>query len=39
MNLADLDKTSEFSPFELKDTLTKFASSHPEQLMLDAGPR
>ena len=37
MNLADLDKMSELSPFELKDTLIKLASSHSERLMLNAG--
>jgi aspartate 4-decarboxylase len=37
MNLADLAKMSELSPFELKDTLIKLASSHSERLMLNAG--
>ena len=34
---ADLDKMSGLSPFELKDTLIKLASSHSERLMLSAG--
>ena len=37
MDRADLDRMSELSPFELKDTLIKLASSHSERLMLNAG--
>jgi aspartate 4-decarboxylase len=37
MDPADLDKMSQLSPFELKDALTKFAASHSERLMLNAG--
>jgi aspartate 4-decarboxylase len=37
MDLTDLDKMSKLSPFELKDTLVKLASSHSERLMLNAG--
>jgi len=37
MDRADLDKLARLSPFELKDTLIKLASSHSERLMLNAG--
>ena len=37
MDLADLDRMSKLSPFELKDKLIKLASSHSERLMLNAG--
>jgi aspartate 4-decarboxylase len=37
MDLADLDRMSKLSPFELKDTLVKLASSHSERLLLNAG--
>ena len=37
MDRADLEKMSEFSPFELKDTLVALASRHSERLMLNAG--
>src|SRR5208283_4181889 len=37
MDRADLDKMSELSPFELKDTLVTLASRHSERLMLNAG--
>ena len=37
MDLTDLGRMSELSPFELKDTLIKLASSHFERLMLNAG--
>jgi aspartate 4-decarboxylase len=37
MDPADLNKMSQLSPFELKDTLIKLASSHSERLMLNAG--
>jgi aspartate 4-decarboxylase len=37
MDPTDLDRMSELSPFELKDTLIKLASSHSERLMLNAG--
>jgi aspartate 4-decarboxylase len=37
MDLADLDRMSELSPFELKDSLIKLASSRSERLMLNAG--
>src|SRR5271167_4337866 len=37
MDRADLDKMSELSPFELKDTLIKLASRHSERMMLNAG--
>src|SRR6516225_11406563 len=37
MDLTDLDRMSELSPFELKDTLIKLASRHSDRLMLNAG--
>jgi aspartate 4-decarboxylase len=37
MDLTDIDRVSELSPFELKDMLVKRASSHSERLMLNAG--
>src|ERR1700751_3013950 len=37
MDRADLDRMSELSPFELKDTLVALASRHSERLMLTAG--
>jgi aspartate 4-decarboxylase len=37
MDRTDLDRMSELSPFELKDTLVKLASSHSERLLLNAG--
>jgi aspartate 4-decarboxylase len=37
MDRADLEKMSELSPFELKDTLVALASRHSERLMLNAG--
>jgi len=37
MDRTDLDKMSELSPFELKDTLIKLASRQSERLMLNAG--
>jgi aspartate 4-decarboxylase len=37
MDPADLDRMSKLSPFELKDTLIKLASSHSDRLMLNAG--
>jgi aspartate 4-decarboxylase len=37
MDLTDLDRMSELSPFELKDTLIRLASRHSERLMLNAG--
>src|SRR6516164_966327 len=37
MDIADLDRMSKLSPFELKDKLIKLASSHSERLMLNAG--
>src|ERR1700751_560172 len=37
MDRADLDRMSELSPFELKDTLVALASRHSERLMLNAG--
>jgi aspartate 4-decarboxylase len=37
MDRTDLGKMSELSPFELKDTLIKFASRHSERSMLNAG--
>jgi aspartate 4-decarboxylase len=37
MDIADLDRMPKLSPFELKDTLVKLASSHSERLMLNAG--
>jgi aspartate 4-decarboxylase len=37
MKPVDYSKFSKLSPFELKDNLTKLASSHAERLMLNAG--
>jgi aspartate 4-decarboxylase len=37
MDPTDLDRMSKLSPFELKDTLIKLASSHSDRLMLNAG--
>ena len=37
MDRTDLDKMSELSPFELKDTLITLASRQSERLMLNAG--
>jgi aspartate 4-decarboxylase len=37
MGRPDLDKMSNLSPFELKDTLIALASRHSERLMLNAG--
>lgn len=37
MDVADLDKLSQLSPFELKNRLIKFATSHADRVMLNAG--
>jgi aspartate 4-decarboxylase len=37
MGVADLDRMSALSPFELKDALVGLASSHAERMMLNAG--
>ncbi|RBP10369.1 aspartate 4-decarboxylase [Roseiarcus fermentans] len=37
MKAVDYSKFSRLSPFELKDNLTKLASSHADRLMLNAG--
>lgn len=37
MGVADLDRMSALSPFELKDALIGLASSHAERIMLNAG--
>ena len=37
MKTVDYAKFAKLSPFELKDSLTRLASSHAERMMLNAG--